>query len=72
MGHGARDEDEHPEVRSRVGRRGERAEDEQRDAAAERQLDEVEGELDELAQLAPPPVDDERNKRARELSDQQR
>ena len=72
VGHGARDQDEHPQVRRRVGRRGERAEDQQGDAAAERQLGEVEGELGELAQLAPAPVDDQRDERAHELSDQQR
>ena len=68
----ARDEDEHPEVRRRVGRRSERAEDDQGDPAAERQLGKVERELRELAQLAPAPVDHQRNERADELPDQQR
>ena len=72
VGHRAGEEDEHPQMRRRVGRRGERAEDQERDPAAERQLGEVEGELGELAQLAPPPVHYERHERAHELSDQQR
>ena len=72
VGHGAREQDEDPQVRRRVGRRSERAEDQQGDAAAERQLGEVERELGELAQLAPASVDDQRDERAHELSDQQR
>ena len=72
VGHGAREQHEHPQVRRRVGRRGQRAEDQQRDSAAERQLGEVEGELGELAHLAPAPVHDEGDERADELSDEQR
>src|SRR2546430_779708 len=68
---GAREQDEHPQMRARVGRRGQRAEDQQRDAAAERQLGEIEGELGELAQLASAPVDDQRDERAGELPVQQ-
>ena len=67
-----RDEHVDPQMRRRVGRRGQRAEDDQGDAAAERQLRKVEGELRELAQLAPAPVDDEGEERSDELSDQQR
>src|SRR2546423_4855626 len=59
-------------MRRRVTRRGQRAEDQQCDAAAERQLGEIEGELGELAQLAPAPVDDQCDERARELPVQQR
>ena len=65
----AGEEDEHPDVRCRVPRRRERAEDDERDSAAERELCEIERELDELA-LALPAGDDQGDEGAYELPDQ--
>src|SRR5437764_8935302 len=53
----------------RIGRRTERAEDHQRNRAAEWKLREVEHELDELA-LGAPPTDHQRGEGAGDLSEQ--
>src|SRR5205814_7992576 len=55
--------------RCRVPGLGERAEDDERDSAAERELREIERELDELA-LALPAGDDQGNESAYKLPDQ--